>query len=45
MPNGVWAYIKIKIKDYSNIKKCVSMSFHPCEYGPKAEINKKILES
>lgn len=43
MPNGVWAYIKIKIKDFSNTKKCVSISFHPCEYGPKAKINKKIL--
>ncbi|MGG1518620.1 hypothetical protein ABE504_24585 [Paenibacillus oryzisoli] len=33
MANGVWAYIKIKIKSAET--KCIAISFHPVEVGPR----------
>jgi hypothetical protein len=35
MANGVWAYIKIKIKIRSGTLKCVAISIHPVEKGPR----------
>lgn len=39
MPNGIWAYIKLKIK--SSNGKCVSISCHPVEFGLNAMKNSK----